>query len=210
MYAIFTLVDKDSFIQLKNKTKIVTPLMALSLVLAIIITGTTILLPFQAINAQNATVQLENATESEQVGSSVIETLAQPGFGNKYDVTYKGTTVPISYNIIGGSVIGMLGVPQRHALYVAINPGNDGGALEINLPRNALDAKSDATGADISYIVMIDGQRISGEPSGICIGTCPNIFNSYKATGNTATDRTLTIIFGPESRFIEIVGNTGI
>lgn len=209
MYVIFTLVDKDSFIQLKNKTKIVMPVMALSLVLAIIITGTTILLPFQAINAQNATVQLENATESEQVGSSVIETLAQPGFGNKYDVTYKGTTVPISYNIIGGTVVGMLGDPQRHALYAIINPGNDGGALEINLPRNALDAKS-GQGMDISYIVKIDGDRISGEPTGICVGTCPNIFNSYKATGNTATDRTLTIIFGPESRFIEIVGNTGI
>jgi hypothetical protein len=202
------LVDKDSFIQLKNKTKIVMPVMAL--VLAIIITGTTIILPFQAINAQNVTVQLENATESEQVGSSVIETLAQPGFGNKYDVTYKGTTVPISYNIIGGTVVGMLGDPQRHALYAVIEPGNDGGALEINLPRNALDAKSDATGTDISYIVKIDGDRISGEPTGICVGTCPNIFNSFKATGNTSTDRVLTIVFGPESRFIEIIGNTGV
>jgi hypothetical protein len=209
MYVRFTLVDRDSFIQLKNKTKIVTPLMALSLVLAIIITGTTILVPFQALNAQNATVQLENATESEQVGSSVIETLAQPGFGNKYDVTYKGTTVPISYNIIGGTVVGMLGDPQRHALYAVVEPGSDGGALEINLPRNALDAKSD-TGTDISYIVKIDGQRISGEPSGICVGTCPNIFNSFKATGNTSTDRVLTIVFGPESRFIEIIGNSGI
>jgi hypothetical protein len=207
MYLIFTLVDKDSFIQLRNKTKIVTPIMAL--VLAIIITGTTIILPFQTLNAQNVTVQLENATESDQVGSSVIETLAMPGFGNKYDVTYKGTTVPISYNIIGGSVVGMLGDPQRHALYVVVTPGNDGGALEINLPRNALDAKN-TQGMDLSYIVKIDGQRISGEPSGICVGTCPNIFNTFKATGNTNTDRTLTIIFGPESRFVEIVGNRGM
>lgn len=132
-----------------------------------------------------------------------------PGFGNKYDVTYKGTTVPISYNIIGGTVVGMLGDPQRHALYAVIDPGDDGGALEINLPRNALDAKSDP-GTDISYIVKIDGQRISGEPSGICIGTCPNIFNSFKATENTSTDRVLTIVFGPESRFIEIIGNRGV
>ena len=63
---------------------------------------------------------------------------------------------------------------------------------------------------DASYLVKIDGQRISGEPSGICIGTCPNIFNTFKTTGNTNTDRTLTIIFGPESRFIEIVGNSGV
>ena len=103
----------------------------------------------------------------------------------------------------------MLGDPQRHALYAVVEPGSDGGALEINLPRNALDAKSD-TGTDVSYIVKIDGQRISGEPSGICVGTCPNIFNSFKATCNTSTDRVLTIVFGPESRFIEIIGNSGI
>ena len=208
MYAIFTLVDKDSFIQLKNKTKIVMPVTAL--VLAIIITGTTIILPFQAINAQNVTVQLENVTETEYVPSNVIETLAQPGFGNTYNVTHEGTTVPISYNIIGGTVIGILGDPQRHALYVAVDPGSEGGALEISLPRNAIDAKSDATNMDISYIVKIDGDRISGEPTGICVGTCPNIWNSFTATGNTSTDRVLTIVFGPESRFIEIIGNRGI
>jgi hypothetical protein len=202
------MVKKSLVIKLKNNTKIASPLLVVSFVLAIIL-STTILLPFQAVKAQNVTVQLENATESDQVPSTVIASLATPGFGNKYDVTYKGTTVPISYNIIGGAVVGMLGDPQRHALYVAVNPGNNGGALEIDLPRNALDAKT-TQGMDASYLVKIDGQRISGEPSGICIGTCPNIFNTFKATGNTNTDRTLTIIFGPESRFIEIVGNSGV
>jgi hypothetical protein len=202
------MVKKSLVIKLKNNTKIASPLLVVSFVLAIIL-STTILLPFQAVKAQNVTVQLENATESDQVPSTVIASLATPGFGNKYDVTYKGTTVPINYNIIGGAVVGMLGDPQRHALYVAVNPGNNGGALEIDLPRNALDAKT-TQGMDASYLVKIDGQRISGEPSGICIGTCPNIFNTFKATGNTNTDRTLTIIFGPESRFIEIVGNSGV
>lgn len=202
------MVKKSLVIKLKNNTKIASPLLVVSFVLAIIL-STTILLPFQAVKAQNVTVQLENATESDQVPSTVIQTLATPGFGNKYDVTYKGITAPINYNIIGGAVVGMLGDPQRHALYVAVNPGNNGGALEIDLPRNALDAKT-TQGMDASYLVKIDGQRISGEPSGICIGTCPNIFNTFKATGNTNTDRTLTIIFGPESRFIEIVGNSGV
>jgi hypothetical protein len=204
------MLEKGFVLQLKkNNTKIVTPLLVLSFVLAIVMV-TTILLPFQTLNAQNATIQLENTTETEHVPSSTIETLAQPGYGNKFDVTVKGTTVPISYNILGGTVVGMLGDPQRHALYVAVDPSSDGGALEINLPRNVIDAKSDATGTDVSYIVKIDGQRISGEPSGICVGTCPNIWNSFKATGNTSTDRTLTIVFGPESRFIEIIGNRGL
>jgi hypothetical protein len=199
---------KGLLIEVKTNKKIASPLLVVSFVLAIIL-STTILLPFQAVKAQNVTVQLENATESDQVPSTVIESLAAPGFGNKYDVTYKGITAPINYNIIGGAVVGMLGDPQRHALYVVVTPGNDGGALEIDLPRNALDAKT-TQGMDASYLVKIDGQRISGEPSGICIGTCPNIFNTFKATGNTNTDRTLTIIFGPESRFIEIVGNSGV
>ena len=202
------MVKKSLVIKLKNNTKIASPLLVVSFVLAIIL-STTILLPFQAVKAQNVTVQLENATESDQVPSTVIQTLATPGFGNKYDVTYKGITAPINYNIIGGAVVGMLGDPQRHALYVVVTPGNNGGALEIDLPRNAVDAKT-TQGMDASYLVKIDGQRISGEPSGICIGTCPNIFNTFKATGNTNTDRTLTIIFGPESRFIEIVGNSGV
>jgi hypothetical protein len=202
------MIKKALVIELKNNRKIMKPLLVVSFVLATIM-GTTILLPFQTLNAQNATVQIGNATDSDQVASSVIETLAKPGFGNTYDITQKGTTVPISYNIIGGNLIGILGDPQRHALYVAVNPGKDGGALEINLPRNMIDAKSDP-GSDMSFIVMIDGQRISGEPSGICVGTCPNIFNSFKATENTPTDRVLTIVFGPESRFIEIIGNRGI
>jgi len=60
----------------------------------------------------------------------------------------------------------------------------------------------------------MDGQRISGEPTGICVGvgqkSCPNIGNTFKETQNTNTDRVLTILFGPESRFIEIIGNTGV
>ena len=78
-----------------------TPLLAL--VLSIIIVGTTIL-PIQVLNAQNVTANVQNASSSNQVSSSVISTLAKPGFGNKYDVALKGSTVPISYNIIHGAV----------------------------------------------------------------------------------------------------------
>jgi hypothetical protein len=93
-------------------------------------------------------------------------------------------------------------------LYAAVNPGSDGGALEINLPRNVIDSKTSAN-TYRPFVVMIDGQRISGESSGICIGTCPNIFNSFKET-ERGTNRVLTITFGPESRFIEIIGDRGI
>lgn len=197
--------------ELKNNRKIVTPLLVLSFVFATIM-GTTTLLPFQTLNAQNATVQMENVTttEEDEVSVEVLETLAQPGFGNMLEVIDReGNPVPISYNIVGGRAFAMVGDPARHALFVLIDPGIDGGSLEINLPRSVLDSKA-SDGADSRFVVSMDGQQISGEPTGICIGDCPNIWNSFKETETTETDRVLTVIFGPQSRVIEIVGNEGI
>jgi hypothetical protein len=197
-------------IELRKNRKIVAPLLALPLVLATIM-GTTILLPFQPLNAQNATAQMENATatDDQSVEVTVLETLAQPGFGNTLEVTdSEGNPIPISYNIVGGRAFAMVGDPARHALFVLLDPGLDGGSLEIDLPRNVLDSKA-SDGSDSRFVVTIDGQQISGEPTGICIGDCPNIWNSFKETETTETDRVLTVIFGPQNRVIEIVGNTG-
>jgi len=202
--------EKNNFVHIMCNMKIMTPLCAL--VLAIIV-GTTIL-PLQVINAQNITIKMNNATSSsskdnDAVSKSVIANLAKPGYGYKYDVSVKGSTVPINYNVLQGSVVGILADPSRHSLDVAVNPSPNGGALEINLPRHIIDSKN-AAGNDMPFVVKMDGMRVSGEPTGICIGTCPNIFNTFKETQNTNTDRVLTILFGPESRFIEITGNTGI
>ena len=195
--------EKNNFVHIMCNMKIMTPLCAL--VLAIIIVGTTIL-PLQVINAQNVTIKMNNATSSsskdnDTISKSVIANLAKPGYGYKYDVSVKGSTVPINYNILQGSVVGILADPSRHSLDVAVNPGPQGGALEIELPRHAIDSK-DSAGNDMPFVVKMDGMRVSGEPTGICIGTCPNIFNTFKETQNTNTDRVLTIVFGPESRMI--------
>jgi hypothetical protein len=104
---------------------------------------------------------------------------------------------------------GILDDPTRHSLEVAVNPGPNGGAIAVNLPRHVIDSKTSAS-EDRPFAVVMDGSRVSGEPTGICIGTCPNIFNSLKEIHNTTTDRTLLIIFGPEGRFIEIRGNAGL
>jgi hypothetical protein len=200
-----------------HDAKIMTPLV---LVLAILIGGTTItILSLQVLNAQNMTIKMNNATTSsssndnDTISKSVVANLAKPGYGNKYDVSVKGSTVPINYNILQGQLVGILADPARHGLDVAVNPGPQGGALEIELPRHTIDSK-DSSGKDMPYVVKMDGQRISGEPTGICVGigdkSCPNIANTFKETQNTNTDRVLTILFGPESRFIEITGNTGV
>jgi hypothetical protein len=159
--------------------KIMTPLCVL--VLAIIIVGTTIL-PLQVLNAQKITIKMNNASSSsgsndnDTVSRSVIANLAKPGYGYKYDVSVKGNTVPINYNILQGQLVGILADPARHSVDVAVNPGPQGGALEIELPRHTIDSKG-ATGNDMPYVVKIDGQRISGEPTGICVGfgekSCP-------------------------------------
>jgi hypothetical protein len=221
------MVKKALITELKNNRKIVTPLLALSFVLATIM-GTTILLPFQALNAQNVTAQVEDgtqdvtaqtenatATTEDEVSITVLQTLAQPGFGNVLEVVDReGNTVPISYNIVGGTAFAGVGDPARHAMYVLVDPGIDGGALEIGLPRSVLDSKA-SDGTDSRFVVSIDGQQISGEPTGICIelgaqfGDCANLQNSFKETETTETDRVLTILFGPEHRVIEIVGNQG-
>ena len=127
--------------QLNSKTKSVIPL----LTLAVIVAGTTIV-PLQSIYAQttpakNITTTVPNAT-TDTVSKGVIAALAQPGFGNKYDLLVNGKPVPISYNIIGGSLVGMLADPSRHSVNVAVNPGPSGGALEIQLPRQTVDFKS--------------------------------------------------------------------
>ena len=189
-----------------------------AVVLATILAG-TIVLPLQVSKAQNMTVNMGNNTSAgnntgnvtstgNEVSSNVIANLAAPGYGNKYDVVIAGKTVPVNYNILQGSLVGILGDPTRHSLNVAVNPGPQGGALEIQVPRYLVDSKT-ATNTDKPFAVLMDGQRISGESSGICVGSCPNIFNSFKQTQSSNTDRVLTIIFGPESRFIEIRGNTG-
>ena len=199
---------------------------ALFLTFAVLFVGSATV-PFQTLDAQNMTIEMGNETGAgnatsgedgttaedaiieDQISSTILENLARPGFASMYEVRTNGDTVPLNYNIMGGRLVGILADPTRNSLNLAVDPSADGGAVEINLPRNVIDSKF-SDNKDRSYTVIIDGDRVSGEASGICIGTCPNIFNSFKETQNTGTDRVLTIVFGPESRFIEIVGNRGI
>jgi hypothetical protein len=200
-----------------HDVKTMTPLCVL--VLAIIIVG-TIIVPLQSIYAQttpakNITMNVPNAT-TDTVSKDVIAALAQPGFGNKYDLLVNGKPVPISYNIIGGSLVGMLADPSRHSVNVAVNPGPSGGALEIQLPRQIVDFKS-GTNTDQPFVVVMDGSRITGDQSGICVtvttgpgNACANVQGTFKESQTTGTDRVLTILFGPDNRFIEIHGTTGM
>jgi hypothetical protein len=207
------LTEINLVVKSKGKKKIFSPVVTLSLILAgAIVIGTTVM-PSEMVNGQNATGQnatgqMENASAIDQVETAVLQSLAAPGYANTADVMVDGQATPISYNIIGGQLVGMLANPDRNALYLALNPQSDGGAVEVQLPRNFIDSKkSDNT--DKPYTVVMDGDRIGGEDTGICIGDCPNIFNSWKQTEGNSQERVLTIVFGPESRFVEIIGDKG-
>jgi hypothetical protein len=56
-----------------------------------------------------------------------------------------GKTVPINYNILQDSLVGILADPARHSLDVVVNPGPSGGALEIQIPRYLIDSKTPAS-----------------------------------------------------------------
>ena len=141
------------------------------------------------------TITMGNDTSG---GNATSAENATSGFASMYEVRANGDTIPLSYNIIGGRLVGILADPSRNSLNLAVDPSADGGAVEINLPRNVIDSKF-SDGKDRSYTGIIDGDRVSGEASEICIGTCPNIFNSFKETQNTGTDRELTIVFGQDT-----------
>jgi hypothetical protein len=209
--------DTDNLIEenycTKSRSVIFASLVVLSLIAASTMMTGTIIQPFQQINGQNATgqnasEQMENASDIDQVEIDVLESLAAPGYASTYDVMVDGQSTPISYNMIGGQLVGMLANPDRHALYIALNPHSDGGAIEVQLPRDVIDSKT-SQNTDKPYTVVMDGDRISGEPTGVCIGDCPNIFNSFSQTAESSTERVLTIVFGPDSRFIEIIGDRG-
>lgn len=199
---------------------------AIFLTFAVLFIGSATI-PFQTLDAQNMTIEMGNETAAgnatdagnataaedaiteDQISSTILENLARPGFANTYEARADGDTIPLDYNLLGGRLVGILADPSRKSLNLAVDPSADGGALELNLPRNVIDSKF-SDGKDRDYVVVIDGDRVGGEPGGICIGDCPNIFNSFKETQNTGTDRVLTIVFGPESRFIEVIGNRGM
>jgi hypothetical protein len=78
--------------------------------------------------------------------------------GNKYDVAVAGKTVPVNYNIIQGTLVGILGDPTRHSLNVAVNPGPTGGALEIQVPRYLVDSKTPTnTDKPFVFLSMVKG-----------------------------------------------------
>ena len=165
----------------------------------LVILGAGTILTAHSAEAQNSS--------NSSISRSTIGALLKAPFTNTYDLMTKGKTIPIKYSILGGELVGMLPDTARHQLDIALNPSARGAALEVELPRHVIDSKG-AENKDMPFHVIMDGHQLTGGPSSICFGSCPNQFNSFKETQNTNTDRVLIIVFGPYSRFVEIRGTT--
>jgi hypothetical protein len=68
-------------------------------------------------------------------------------------------TYPVKYNITGGKLLGVVADNDRTTLATIMIPGNDGGKLVIEIPRNALDAKV-LENTDTKYQIKIDHKGV--------------------------------------------------
>ncbi len=107
------------------------------------------------------------------------------GQGNTIKVD--GTDLSVKYSITNGKVIGMKADKQSKSLLVAIQTTGDG-VLTVTLPRALINATT-PDGKDDQYYVLSDGQQAD-----------------FEETGNTKTDRTLSIPFTDGTEEIEIIG----
>jgi hypothetical protein len=99
-----------------------------------------------------------------------------------------GKTFPIKYTIIGGKLVGMLADKHRTTLVLVLDPGQKGGNMTIELPRNIITSKG-ASNSDTKYQIKIDGKGVD-----------------YKEVANNMNARMLSIGFSKDNRFIEIIG----
>jgi len=82
----------------------------------------------------------------------------------------------------------MLADKHRTTLVLVLDPGQKGGNMTIELPRNILDSKG-ASNSDTKYQIKIDGKGID-----------------YKEVDNNMNARIISIAFSKDNRFIEIIG----
>jgi hypothetical protein len=134
-----------------------------------------------------ATVPLQAA--NAQLNPATLQSLLKTGYTNQYQLkTQNSGELTIKYSIQGGVLVGMLPNGALKAGDIVINPGGSGGALSVQIPRFALDAKN-AQGQDVPFKVTIDGHGAT-----------------WQQVQSTNTDRVLAIQFGNNNRFIEITG----
>ena len=109
-------------------------------------------------------------------------------FGQVTSVYVNGKNYPIKYSITTGKLLGVVQDKDKTTLIVVVSTPSDKGTLNIEIPRNILDAKGQSN-ADAKYTVHIDGKDAT-----------------FRETTNNKVARTLAIDFNKDARLIEIIG----
>jgi len=122
---------------------------------------------------------------------SVRTTYAQnstSAFGEVTSVFVNGKNYPLKYSITTGKLLGVVEDKDKATLIPVISAISDKGTLNIEIPRNILDAKGQSN-ADAKFVVHVDGKDAT-----------------FRETSNNPTARTLSIDFNKDARLIEIIG----
>lgn len=109
-------------------------------------------------------------------------------FGEITSVFVNGKNYPLKYSITTGKLLGVVEDKDKTTLIPVISALSDKGTLNIEIPRNVLDAKGQSN-ADAKFVVHVDGKDAT-----------------FRETSNNPTARTLSIDFNKDARLIEIIG----
>ena len=109
-------------------------------------------------------------------------------FGEVTSVFVNGKNNPLKYSITTGKLLGVVEDKDKATLIPVISAISDKGTLNIEIPRNILDAKGQSN-ADAKFVVHVDGKDAT-----------------FRETSNNPTARTLSIDFNKDARLIEIIG----
>ena len=109
-------------------------------------------------------------------------------FGQVTSVFVNGKNHPLKYSITTGKLLGVVEDKDKTTLIPVISAASDKGTLNIEIPRNILDAKGHSN-ADAKFVVHVDGKDAT-----------------FRETSNNPTARTLSIDFNKDARLIEIIG----
>ena len=109
-------------------------------------------------------------------------------FGEVTSVFVNGKNYPLKYSITTGKLLGVVEDKDKTTLIPVISALSDKGTLNIEIPRNILDAKGQSN-ADAKFVVHVDGKDAT-----------------FRETSNNPTARTLSIDFNKDARLIEIIG----
>jgi hypothetical protein len=159
-------------------------LLAITLIVAVLDMATlgSVVLP-------SVDITLTQGQESAMSNSN--STAARDAIGSPlYNLTIGDKSFPIKFNITGGILDTMAIDGDQAILSVNINASTDGGNLEIELPRDLIDSKTQSN-TDKPYSVFEDDidRQIS-----------------YIESKTTDQARTLVITFNKEDNVIEIQG----